>query len=896
MKILNVRTIRGPNVFHYRPVITMILQLDEYADTASTDIAGLRERLVELLPGLQKHFCSPGYEGGFIERLEKGTYFAHIIEHVALELSELAEIGVAYGKSIYDGEQGRYKVIVRYKCDKGMTFLLKSAVELTRNLAQSLPYNVEECIAEAKRIVQKYEVGPSTQAIITAAEKRNIPWERMDDHNLIQLGWGKYRKFIQATTTSSTSNISVDIAQDKFLTKKLLERALVRVPSGKTIYSVEEGIDFLKTAQTAVAIKPLDGNQGRGITLNIKFEGEIAMAFAMASEHSSHVLIEEYLKGNDYRLVFVDNKLIAAAHRIPCHVKGDGKSSLQELINKENLNPLRGDSHEKPLTKIFINKESLRVLLSQELTLDSVPEKGKTVFLKETANLSTGGCAVDVTDEVHPDIKSMCERAARVTGLDICGIDFIAEDIAKPLAGQSAGLIEVNAGPGLRMHQYPSFGRPRDVGGAIVDSMFKDNNGRIPVVAITGTNGKTTCSRLLNHIFTVAGKIVGNTTSDGIYIGNQLIEEGDTTGPISANAVLSDPAVEIAILETARGGIVKRGLAFDYCDVSIFTTVNSDHIGQDGIKCIDDIIKIKSLLIEQVKNGGTVILNADCRDISDLTFNEKFDWKNKKIIFISLKENNAKVVSHVRDGGHAYFLRSGKIIEALGEHESIVADIHDIPLTMNGTAEFHVWNSMAAIAAAHALKVSDETIIKSLATFNQLNNPGRTNLYKAKNGYLLMDFGHNPESFTAVSAMARKWNVSSITGVVAAPGDRSDEMIRLSGLYAAYCFDKIILREDEDKRGRQTGEVSNILFKMIKSERPSLDCKIVINSRMALQTALDEMKDDELVIFFYDFLKETDDILKESRISSVIAPAFFKNKKTPVQMPIRDKTWLEYSY
>jgi cyanophycin synthetase len=901
MKILSIRTIDGPNVFHHRPVLLMKLDLEELAETSSIDIPGFNERLLQLLPGLKLHHCSPGYEGGFVERLNRGTYFAHIIEHITLELSEKAGIGVTYGKSIYDGKPGRYKIAIRYKSEEGMTYLLKAAVELVKSISLNKNFDtaaffVEAKVSEAKKIIADNALGPSTQAIINAAKKKNVPWKRLNDQGLIQLGYGKYRKFIQATTTSDTSDIAVDLAQNKFTTKRMLEEAFIKVPMGRPVDSIEAALKFLKKYGGPLVVKPLDGNHGRGITLNINSEEELIKAFEVARLESPDVLIEECLKGNDYRLVFVGGKLIAAAQRIPANVKGNGESTIQELVDKENKNPLRGEDHEKPLTKIHINHESHLTLKRQNLTLEDVPPKGMTVYLKETANISTGGCALDVTDEVHPEIRFMCERAAKIIGLDICGLDFIAEDITKPIGHQVAGIIEVNAGPGLRMHQHPSFGKTRDVGAAIIDNLFPENNGRIPIVAITGTNGKTTVSRILNHIFSMDGKCVGNTTSDGVYVDNKLIVEGDTTGPISAKAVLSDPMVDVAILETARGGIVKRGLAFDYCDVGIFTNVNADHIGQDGIETIEDIIKIKMLVIERVRQGGTIILNADVKEVAELAQNSKLDMKNKNLIFFTIDKNNPIFSNHLKNGGHGYFLKDQYIIEAQGPIESIVAHVTEIPITMNGTANFNVLNAMASIAAAHALQVTDEKILSALYTFNQDKNPGRTNLYKVKNGYVLMDYGHNPDAITAIGSMAREWNINSVTGVITAPGDRSDDMIKMLGLYASYAFDKIIIREDEDLRGRAQGEVAKLLKDIITKERKTLHCQVILDSRVALQNAINEMQENELVVFFYDDLESVDDILKESRASQDISPELFvKNKRLDIKTE-QERAWLQHSH
>lgn len=901
MKILSIRTIEDPNVYHHRPVLVMSLALEEYADKASSEIEGFNERLLQILPGLKNHNCSPRYAGGFVERLNRGTYFAHITEHIALELSEKAGIGVNFGKSIYDGKPGKYKVIVRYLNEQGMIYLLKSAVDIIKTVGSNKNFDtatflVEAKISEAKKIITDTTYGPSTQAILNAATKKHIPWRSLINQGLVQLGIGKYRKFIQATTTSQTSDIAVDIAQNKYATKKLLEEALIKVPKGRPVENVEAALSFLRKNSGPLAIKPLEGNHGRGITLNVMTEEEVIHAFEVAKRESEGVLIEECLKGNDYRLIFVGGKLIAAAQRIPAYVRGNGLSTIKDLIDKENLNPLRGKEHEKPLTKIQLNQESELILKKQNFTMETIPSKGFIVKLKETANISTGGCALDVTDEVHPEIRFMCERAAKIIGLDICGIDLIADDISKPIAHQTAAIIEVNAGPGLRMHQHPSFGKIRDVGAAIIDNLFKDNNGRIPIVAITGTNGKTTVSRMLNQIFSADGLCVGNTTSDGVYVDNKLILDGDTTGPASARAVLSDPMIDIAILETARGGIVKRGLAFDYCDVGIFTNVNADHIGQDGIECIEDIIKIKSLVIESVRPGGTVILNADCKEVAALAKDPKLDIKNKLLVYFSLSKDNPIFKEHIKAGGHGYFLKNHQIIEVQGNSESIVAHVNEIPITMHGTAQFNILNAMASIAAAHALNVSDEKILSALYTFNQDKNPGRTNLYKVKKGYLMMDYGHNPDAITAIGSMAREWNISSVTGIITAPGDRSDEMIKMLGLYSSYAFDKIIIREDEDLRGRIPGEISALLKEVINNERKTLSCEIIPDSRIALQTAIDRMEENELVVFFYEELDHTEDILKESRASQDISSELFIKIKKEDYKTDKEQSWMQQSH
>ncbi|MBC7540507.1 MAG: cyanophycin synthetase [Bacteriovorax sp.] len=895
MKILDIRTITGPNVYHHRPVLIMSLELESLAEIASTDVSGFSGRLISLLPGLKNHHCSLRHSGGFVERLRNGTYFAHIIEHIAIELSEMSGIGVSYGKSVYGGAVGKYLIITRYRCEEGMKFLLQSAVKLAEKLVFGESFDLDTCIKNTKNIISINELGPSTRAILDAAKKRNIPWRRLNDKSLIQLGYGINRQFIQATTTSMTSDISVDIAKDKNLTKKLLEEASIRVPRGRPAYSLEEAMEIREEIPGFLVVKPIDANHGRGVTVNLSSPEEIQSAFHLARIHSDIVMIEECLKGKDYRILVVGGKMVAASERVPAHVIGDGELCLSELIENENRNPLRGIGHEKPLTKIVLNIETETLLSKSGITLNSIPKKNEYVFLKETANLSTGGIAIDRTSEVHPDIQSMCERAVRIVGLDICGVDLIAEDIRLPMSSQSGGIIEVNAGPGIRMHHHPSFGVVREVGSAIINNLYPNNsNGRIPIIAITGTNGKTTVTRLLSHIIAASGKCVGTTTTDGIYINNIQVAHGDTTGPISARTVLTDPCVEVAVLETARGGIIKRGLGYDWSDVGIFTNLAEDHIGQDGIECLEDILKIKSLVIERVKAGGAVILNADSKEIVGLTLDPRSEMHTKKLTYFTLDANNIVIKKHLANGGHAYFVRDGEIFEAQGKIESSVIHINEIPLTLGGTAYFHAANVMAAIAGAHAINISDDIILKSLTSFSQKLNLGRTNLYKIGRGYLLLDYGHNPDAFQSIGEMGKRWNVDKITGVIAAPGDRADEIIQLLGETSAMAFDKVIIREDVDLRGRDKGIVAEILRQSILARKPQISCEVVLSSEEALRKSIDEMQTDELVIFFYEEIDVIEKIIMElGAIPSEDTSLFVKNLD---ERSKRGNAWLQYSY
>lgn len=899
MKILDIRTISGPNVYHHCPVLVMNLDLEKFAEVASSDLSEFTNRLLTLIPGLRNHRCSPRRSGGFVERLKEGTYFAHIIEHIGLELSVMAGIGVSYGKSIYNDAVGKYKVVVRTKNEEGMKFLMIKAVEIANMIAQNKQFNINSCIEEAKSIIRNSKLGPSTEAMLIAADKRNIPWRKLNDQNFIQLGFGKYRQFLQATTTGNTSDIAVDIAQDKNLTKKILEEASIRVPRGRPVQSIEEAYELQAEFPLPLAVKPVDGNHGRGVSINIKTPEELSVAFLEAQKISKIVMIEESLKGVDYRVLLVAGKMIAVAERCPAHVIGDGILSLKELIEKENENPLRGIGHENVLSKILIDQETMTLLQRHNLSLEYVPAVGEKFLLKDTANLSTGGIAIDRTEEIHPEIVEMCERAARVVGLDICGVDIIAEDISKPIHSQSLGIIELNAGPGIRMHHYPSFGKARDVGGAIMEHLYPNfSNGRIPIVSITGTNGKTTVARMLSHIVMAQKFCVGTTTTDGIYINNKKIFSGDTTGPVSARTVLSDPSVEIAILETARGGIVRKGLGYDWSDVGILTNVHPDHIGQDGIETVEDILHIKSLVIERVKSGGNVILNADSELIVSLTKETRCEIFNKKLTYFSLAENNPVVLNHLSHGGHAYFVRDHEIVEALGKHQSSIVHLDDIPLTFGGTADFHTANIMAVIAGAHALAIDDQTIIKGLQSFDQDKNSGRTNLYKVKSGFLLLDYGHNPDAFNSIGLMCRKWKISKLTSVVASPGDRSDDSMRKLGAAAARVFDNIIIREDDDLRDRAPGVAAELIWQGVEEANPKLKKQIILNSVDALNVAVKNMEENELIIYFYEDLQEIEDQLEEIgaekctdfsllRLNSIEKSSEKKN---------RGDKWLQYSY
>jgi cyanophycin synthetase len=864
VKIRKIRTIAGPNLFHRLPVLTLTLDLEDLAEVSSDMLPGFTDRLVAALPGISEHRCSKGYAGGFVERLRTGTYFGHIVEHIALELSGPAGIEVGYGKTVYAGEPGLYDVVVRFQNEEAMRLLLEAAVGLAEAVIAGVSYPIEEKIAEAREIADEQRFGPSTQAIVDAATKRGIPWTRLSEHSLVEFGYGIHRKRIQATTSTQTDNISVDIAQDKNLTKKLLERALLPVPAGSVVRTLEEALEAFRDIGGLVAVKPLDGNHGRGVSLNLRTEADVTEAFALAKSHCRDVIVEECVVGRDYRIVVVGGRMIAAAERVPAHIIGDGKNSIRQLIELENRNPLRGEGHTKPLTKITADEVSEAFLRRADIDLDTIPAVDQRIVLRETANLSTGGSAVDVTDRVHPQVRAACERAALTIGLDICGIDLIASDIACSLENQRAAIIEVNAGPGIRMHHFPSEGKSRDVGGAIIDHLYpRKANGRIPIVAVTGTNGKTTVTRMIAHLFH-EHSVVGMTTSDGIYVGKDRIYEGDTTGPQSARVILTDPRIEVAVLETARGGIVRRGLGYDLADVAVLTNIQPDHIGQDGIETVDDILKIKSLVAECVHPGGTLVLNADdprtlaVRDLPAVKAGEK------NIALFSLEAENDALLDHIEAGGTAYYLHEGKIYEARSWSTTFVAEVSRIPATFGGTANYQIANVLAAIAAGRARGLAISDVRAGIETFHPtLDNSGRSNAYRVKSGFVFVDYGHNPEALRAVSQMGRRLGHGRLTGIISAPGDRSDDMIRLSGRAAAEGFDRVIVREDVDLRGRPVGETARLLCEEVSLSNPNCRCTTELDQRRALQTAIDEMQEGEIIFFFYDHMGTAQDVLAE---------------------------------
>jgi cyanophycin synthetase len=865
MIIESIRTLAGPNVYSHQPVLVMRLDLCELNEKESYEMPGFVERLLEWLPGLKEHHCSKGRPGGFVERLHEGTYFGHTVEHVALELASLTGCNAYHGKTRYAGEPGIYNVVIEYCAEHATRYLLKTAVEGVEALLRGEPFPLQERIEEAKRIAADTELGPSTRSIVEAATRRGIPYIRENAESLIQLGYGKHLRLIQAAMTDGTSAIGVELAGDKDMTKARLAKASIPVPEGELVRTEEEAIDAFHSLGAPVVVKPLDGRQGKGVSLYLSTPEEVTNAFRIAREFSRDVLVEEMFEGRNYRVLVVGYRMVAASERIPCHVFGDGRHTVGELIELENQNPLRGEGHEKPLTKIKKDDAILLSFMRKEgWGMEDVPEPGERVMLCAGMNLSTGGTAKDVTEDVHPSIRSLCERATRIVGMDVCGVDLVVNDIAEPII-KGGGIIELNAAPGLRMHQYPGEGMPRDVGADIVEMLFPDGKpARIPIFSITGTNGKTTVTRMISHIMMEAGFVTGTTTTDGIYLNDERIVKGDTTGPVSALTILEDKAVEVAVLETARGGIVRRGLGYDWSDISVMTNVGADHIGQDGIESVEDILWIKSLVAERVREGGTLILNADDERLARLTEISAVSRVPKKIVYFSLRQDNPTVMEHTASGGTTFFFREGWIIESQDGAEHAVVEAALIPATMSGTADFQIANVMAAVAAARAFGLSREEVGASIARFSSgVENPGRANLYKVGRGYVMVDYGHNPDAFLAVCRMAAKWDDRRVTGIIGVPGDRDNSVIEEAGRVAARGFHRVIIREDKDLRGREEGEVARLLCEVVNDEWPGTECHIVLDEVEALRSEIQEMQEGQVVVVFYDQLEPVSRLLEE---------------------------------
>ncbi|PZO34568.1 MAG: cyanophycin synthetase [Shackletoniella antarctica] len=851
MRILKTQTLRGPNYWsiRYPNLILMRLDLEGLADRPSDQIPGFYEALAETLPSLIEHFCSPGHRGGFLSRVRQGTYMGHIIEHVALELQTMAGMPVGFGRTRSVVEPGVYQVVFEYQNEQAGRYAARAAVRLCNSLVETGHYSkaeLEQDLADLTEFRLDAALGPSTEAIVRGAEAQDIPWMQLSSRAMIQLGYGRYQQRIQATLSSKTSILSVELASDKEGTKQILRNAGVPVPRGTVINYLDELESTIEdVGGYPIVIKPLDGNHGRGITIDIDSYQAAEEAYEVAKEVSQGVIVERFYQGFDHRVLVINGRVIAVAERVPAHVVGDGQSTIEQLIEVTNQDPRRGVGHDNLLTRIEVDRTTWQLLDRKGYTLDTVLPKGEMCYLRATANISTGGIAIDRTDDIHPDNIWVAQRIAKTIGLDIAGIDIVTTDISKPLREVDGVIVEVNAAPGLRMHVCPSVGIARNVAEPILSMLFPPGTPtRIPVVAITGTNGKTTTSRLIAHIFKQTGQMVGYTTTDGIYIGDNMVEPGDTTGPQSAQVILQDPTVEVAVLETARGGILRSGLAFKDCDIGVVLNVAADHMGLGDIETLEDMAHLKSVIAETVRPSGYTVLNADDPLVAAMAQRVK-----SQVAYFSMNPHNDLVRKHAQGGGLAAIYEQGYLSILKGDWLLRIEQAEKVPLTMGGLAPFQIANALAASLAAFAQGVDIGYIRQALHTFEASTDqtPGRMNLFNLGRFHALVDYAHNPASYEALGGFVKNWPGKRI-GVVGGPGDRRDDDFITLGRLAAKMFDDIVVKEDDDTRGRDRGDAAKWIVHGIEEAAGVSTYQTILDETEAVNAALDAAPDDSLVV------------------------------------------------
>ncbi|WAL61830.1 cyanophycin synthetase [Thermocoleostomius sinensis] len=876
MKILKTQTLCGPNYWsiRYHKLIVIRLDLETVANTLTNEISGFYDGLVEVLPSLVEHHCSPGQRGGFLRRVQEGTMLSHVVEHVALELQTLAGMPVGFGRSRETSTPGIYQVVFEYVDEQAGRYAARAAVRLCQSLVEVGHYPASELaqdLADLRDFALQSSLGPSTENIVREAETRGIPWMQLGARALIQLGYGLHQKRIQATLSSRTSILGVELACDKEGTKRVLRDSGVPVPRGTVIYYLDELEQAIEdVGGYPIVIKPLDGNHGRGITINIDNWDLAEEAYDAAKAVSKGVIVERFYRGRDHRVLVINGKVVAVAERVPAHVVGDGRSTISDLIEETNRDPRRGTGHDNILTRIELDRTSWELLDRQGYNLDTVLENGEVCYLKATANLSTGGIAIDRTDTIHPENIWLCQRVAKIIGLDIAGIDVVTPDISKPLRDVDGVVVEVNAAPGFRMHFCPSEGIPRNVAEPVLDMLFPPGTpSRIPILALTGTNGKTTTTRLLAHIIKQTGQTVGYTTTDGIYIGGYLVEKGDTTGPQSAQVILQDPTVEVAVLETARGGILRSGLGFTECDVAIVLNVAADHLGIGDIDTVEELAHLKSVVAETARPNGYAVLNADDPLVAAMAERVK-----AQIAYFSMNPENPILREHTQQGGLAAVYENGYLSILKGDWTLRIEQAVNVPLTMGGRAAFMIANALAASLAAFAHGIKIEDIRTALATFQASvgQTPGRMNLFNLGDFHAMVDYAHNPHSYQALGSFVRNWPGQRI-GVIGGPGDRRDEDFVTLGRLSADMFDRILVKEDDDNRGRLRGDAARLIVQGLNEANTVAAYETILNETEAINLALDTAPKGSLVV-----------ILPES-VSRAISLIQARNPKPDLALP-----------
>lgn len=848
MKIVKKRIYEGKNIYSHKKCIRIDVDLEGYSEIPSKKIPNFNFNIVEILPELKKHRCGIDEEGGFVKRLEEGTYLAHICEHCIIAIQNLLGMDVSYGKAReIKGEL--YYIIVQYEYENTAIEIINLAVDLINSLIKSSPINFNGRLQEIKQTLQRETIGPSTRSICDAAKNYGLPVTELGKSGIYQIGYGKQGKIIEAAISNKTNCVGVDISCDKFLTKQLLDIQNIPVAEGRKVFNI---IGLLREAEFIgypVVIKPQYGNKGKGVMLNLKNEKELIKAYTSLLKITKDIIIEKYVKGNDYRICVVDYKVVAASLRVVPFVIGDGKSNIKALINILNNDPLRGQDHEKPLTTIKFDKELCNCLYRQNMSLDYIPNKGEKVILRENANLSTGGIAVDCTDDVCDENIDYCIRAAKALGLDICGVDICTEDISIPIDKQNGIVMEVNAAPGIRMHHFPSQGKKRDVGKAIVDMLYEGRPSNIPVISVTGTNGKTTTTRMIGHVLKMMGMNTGITSTDGIYINDKCIHKGDDSGFNSAKTLLLNRDVEAVVLETARGGLVRRGLAYDLADVAVITNITNDHLGLDGIDSMEDLMFVKSLVGEEVKENGYTVINAD-----DKYSKRILDRISCEKIYFSKSKDNELIKENINNGKIAVFIEDNNICVINNHRKYLIMSIDELPISYNGILTYNIENAMAACAALVGLNIDYCMISKGFSDFMPCDdNEGRFNMFEYYGRKVILDYGHNIEGYKAVLSCINKLKTKNkLIGVVGVPGDRQDNVIKEIGEICCEYLDEIIIKEDKDRRGRSIGEVSQLLkISMLKNSNKK-NVKVYLDEVDALEYAIKISKKDDIIIVFYE--------------------------------------------
>lgn len=841
MDISRFRALRGPNLWSRHTAIEAIVAC-EPSECSLTSLPGFETRLRALFPNL-----------GPLRREPSEASLAHVLEVATLALQAQAGCPVTFSRTTRTTEPGTYQVVVQYTEEDVGRRAMSNAESLLRAALTGSFYDVDGSVQVLRELDEDLRLGPSTGAIVQAAIARGIPYRRLTSGSLVQFGWGSRQRRIWAAEIDSTSAVSESIAQDKDLTKTLLRAAGVPVPWGRPVDSVDEAWEVAQAIGLPVVIKPQDGNQGKGVTVNIVSREHLEVAYRVAAE-VGQVMVERFLPGNDFRLLVVGDRLVAAARRDPPFVIGDGEHTVRELVDQVNTDPRRGDGHATSLTRIRIDDIAVARLNVQGLTPDDIPEKGRRVVLRNNANLSTGGTATDVTDEVHPDVAARAVAAARMVGLEICGVDVVCETVVRPLEETGGGIVEVNAAPGLRMHISPSYGKGRDVGEAIISRLFgQGENGRIPVVAVTGTNGKTTTTRLIAHLLAGAGYRVGMTNTDGVHVNGRQTDSGDCSGPKSARNVLMHPEVDAAVFETARGGILREGLGFDRCQVAVVTNIGAgDHLGLNFITTVEDLAVLKRVIVQNVADEGYAVLNATDPNVVRMA-----QLCPGGVIFFAVDPHHPVLASHRAQGLRCVFVENGEIVAAEGSWRERVA-LRDVPMTRQGTIGFQVENAMASLAAVWALGMEWDVIRAGLASFvnDASNAPGRFNVMDWRGATVIADYGHNPDAMRALVAAVQGMPAKRRSVVISGAGDRRDEDIREQTQILGTAFDEVILYQDACQRGREDGEVIALLRQGLEGAARTTRVDEIRGEFLAIDTALERLQPGDLCLVLVDQVEE----------------------------------------